>query len=120
MIIRLDKSQLFTTDPRDRFAREYGLPQSVFDEIWRRRKDLEYSLSELSEYIKIKHHMDITPMSLHRWIWKNSVFNRAQVAIMRGALAVQSDFFNEFEDQVVNELLKGLKSGVTKEPKSLA
>ncbi len=38
MLIDLSKSKLFTSDPGVRFAREYGIPEEAWKELWRRYK----------------------------------------------------------------------------------
>lgn len=119
MIIHLDKSKLFTVDPSIRFANEYGVSVKTWPEIWRRYKLLEYTVSELREYIHIYCGKKIQEKSICRWIFRQEVYLIAYQILKKGAITVSSEIFNKYEAEVIKELLKHMKNGDSKTAKSL-
>jgi len=119
MIIHLTKSELFTELPENRFSKEYLVAPQVWTEIWRRYALMEYSPKELCEYFQIKTGKKIAIKSMKRWIWRTEVYCRANHLMKSGVRVVVSEFFGEFEEPLMRELLKNLKSSVQKKPKIL-
>lgn len=119
MIIHLTKSELFTEPPEDRFAREYDLPPQVWTELWRRYMLLEYTYDELQEYFELKTKKKIGSKALRRWIWRTQVYCRANHVMRAGVEVVVSNFFGEYEERLIRELLKNVKNSVQAKPKIL-
>lgn len=109
MILNLKKSTLFTQDPSTRFAREHGV--DVWEEIKRRRVVLDYTDQDLCDYFHIKTGKALHPKALKRWIWRDAIYKKAQIAIAMGAECVVSDYFGENEMEVIRELTKNISSG---------
>jgi hypothetical protein len=111
MIIRLSQSALFTEDPSTRFAKEYGVDESVWSEMWRRKLALEYTDEDLCDYLHIKMGRRPSIKTIQRWAWRVEVYNRARIALEKGAECVVSDFFEDNEMEVIRELTKHVKDG---------
>lgn len=119
MIINLKQSKLFTIDPDKRFAREYGLPEGLWNLIYRRHKILEYSIDELCELYQIKTGKKTTHLVISRWVWRSDVYNKASKALESGACTVVSSYFGDLEWSIIKELTKNLQSSVKKDTKAL-
>ena len=113
MIIRLDKSKLFTEDPALRFAKAYDLDGQIWRELWRRYKLLEYTVPELCEYTLIKTGKVIHKKAMYRWIARGEIYVRAIPAIKRGATTVSTSFFEPYEEEVIREITKNMKGGLS-------
>lgn len=119
MIFHLTKSNLFTQEPDNRFAREYGLPRGLWTLLWQRYKLMEYSIPELCELLDIKAHRKLSPKTLGRWIWRSEVYSIAHPLMLKGAQLVNSEVFREYEMELCKEILKNYKSSVHKKSKIL-
>ena len=119
MIIYLRKSSLFTIDPDERFAREYKVPTGLLREIWKLYKIRDYTIQEICEFYEMKTKKPISQKSMIRWMWRTEVYGMAVPAIKRGAHAVRSDYFKQYEWNVIRELTKNLKSSVRQNTKTL-
>lgn len=111
MIISIRKSKLFTHDPAMRFAREHGLPKDAWHEVWRRYKLLEYSNGDLRDYLFVKYARSLSYNGMNRWIARGHVHAITSPLIDKGVVHVNSSIFREYEDFVMNELVKPLKNG---------
>lgn len=120
MLINLTKSKLFTLSPEVRFSKEYGLQPEVWRELWKRHSFHEYNLRDLCDYFELKTNgRKTSPQSMQRWLWRTYVYMKAQGVMKEGVEMVQSEFFGNFEVDVIRELLKNVKSSVRQEPKIL-
>lgn len=126
MIIHLNKSRLFTTDPDVRFSQENGVPLGVWNEMWRRYKILEYTPNELCEYFHIRVGKKPTNRQIKRWIWRAEVYSLVlSVSVDErgrptGASTVLSSFFGDYEEEVIREVTKHMRSGGKKSTRILA
>lgn len=119
MIINIKKSKLFTCDPSIRFANEYRLPREVWPEIWRRYKLLEYSNGDIRDYLFVKHARNLSFNSMKRWIHRGEVYMIAKPLLDQGVINVNSVIFKDYEEYVMNELVKPLKNGATTKAESI-
>lgn len=119
MIINLKKSKIFTLDPSIRFAKEYGLSKEVWGEIWRRYKLLEYSNGDIRDYIFLKYARNLNFTSMRRWIQRGEVYMVAKPLLDKGIVHVNSVIFKDYEEYVMNELVKPLKNGATSKAESI-
>lgn len=119
MIITIRKSQLFITDPAIRFAKEYAVPQEAWNEMWRRYKLLGYSPSDMRDYIFIKYARNLTSDAINRWIKRGEVYTIAKPLIKMGVIHVNSAIFKDYEEYVMNEMVKPLKGGAKRKPESV-
>jgi len=119
MIIDLTKSKIFTLDPSTRFAKEYGLPKEVWAEVWRRYKLLEYSNGDIRDYLFVKYARNLAFNSMKRWIYRGEVYMIAKPLITKGVVHVNSVIFGDYEEYVMNELVKPLKNGATSKSESI-
>ncbi len=119
MIISIRKSDIFTKDPAVRFAREYAVPKDVWNELWRKYKLLDYSKADLRDFLFIKHARNLHPTTINRWITRGEVYMIAQPLIKKGVQNVNTEIFREYEEFLINELVKSLKYGATNKPESV-
>lgn len=120
MIIKIQESKVFTVNPAKRFADVYKISGDIYDELWRRYRMLEYSIPELCELFYIKVGRPINKMSMDRWMFRGRIYTRAQEAIKKGALGVDSSFFGDLEERLVNELFDHVRDGFTSSIRVLA
>jgi hypothetical protein len=116
MIIHLPASDLFTVEPAKRFAKEYGVPETVWIQIWLKHKVYDFEFHELHDYALFKCGKPISKKSLNRWIKRTEVYSRA---IESGAVTVVSSFFGDLEDFVLKELLKQMRFSGSKNSRSI-
>ncbi|HNC32099.1 MAG TPA: hypothetical protein PKX08_18945 [Cyclobacteriaceae bacterium] len=109
MIIKINESKLFTVDPAIRFAIQYGVPQTLWKELWRRYKLLDYSIPELCEVYHIKVGKQIKRRKMDEWIFRGEVYMKTHDKIKMGVQAVNSSFFGELEQRVLNEVFRHTK-----------
>lgn len=119
MIIDISKSKLFTLEPSTRFSKEYGLPKDAWAEIWRRYKMLEYSNGDLRDYLFLKYARNISYPAMGRWITRGEVYIISKPLLAKGVIHVNSSIFGNYEEYVMNELVKPLKNGATKKAESI-
>lgn len=119
MIIHIQKSALFTTDPDIRFSKEHNLPRGVWTELWRRHKILGYDMKDLCDLYEIRTGRKTKNYAMQRWIWRSEVYALTKDLIKDGVQVVNSYYFKEHEEEVIKELLKNLKSSVKKMPKTI-
>ena len=103
MIINIKKSILFK-DPTIRFLNEYG--NNLWQEMWRRHKQLNYTPRDMADYYHIKTGDRIKTQTIKRWIWRNKIYNKVEPVAKKGVECVNSAFFDEDEEKVLKELLK--------------
>lgn len=119
MIINITKSKIFTVDPSIRFSKEYGLSRDVWAEVWRRYKFLDYSNGDIRDYLFIKYARNLNFMSMKRWIQRGEVYMISNPLIQKGVIHVQSRIFGDYEEYVMNELIKPLKNGATNKAETI-
>lgn len=119
MIIDITKSNLFTKEPSLRFSKEYGLPKDVWKEVWRRYKLLDYSNGDLRDYLFLKYARNISWDSMRRWICRGEVYMVSHPLVEKGVIHVNSKIFGNYEEYVMNELVKPLKTGARKKSESI-
>lgn len=119
MIIDITKSKIFTIEPSMRFSKEYGLPKDVWPEIWRRYKLLEYSNGDLRDFLFLKYARNLNYMSMKRWLCRGEIFMITNPLIKKGVIHVNSQIFGDYEEYVMNELIKPLKNGATNKAESI-
>ena len=119
MIIDIRNSQIFTIDPSIRFSKEYGLPLTAWVEVWRRYKLLDYSNGDLRDYLFIKYARNLNYMTMKRWIQRGEVYSITCPLLKEGVIHVNSQIFKDYEEYVMNELVKPLKNGATNKAKAI-
>ncbi len=119
MVIDITKSRIFTTDPSIRFSKEYGLPKEVWNEVWRRYKFLDYSNGDVRDYLFIKYARNLNFMSMKRWIARGEVYIISKPLIEKGVIHVNSRIFGDYEEYVMNELVRPLKDGANTKAESI-
>lgn len=119
MIISIRKSKIFTTDPAVRFAKEYGLQKNVWNEVWRRYKLLNYSNGDIRDYLFLKYARNLSFNSMNRWITRGEVYVIVKPLIEMGVVHVNTVIFKEYEEYVMNELVRPLKNGAIKKSESI-
>ena len=111
MIIRIT-SKLFTTDPDSRFAIEQNLPRGLWNDLWRRYKFLGYTPGELKEFYHLKAGKETNINTINRWIFRTEIYHKVQPAVKKGAQAINTEVFGEFEEKLIQELTKQYRNGV--------
>ncbi len=111
MIIHLTKSKLFTVDPAIRFAKEYRVEPKLWNELWKRYGLLEYDYDGLCGYFTHKTGRRANARSLKRWIIRTEIYCKAQHIMGMGVRVVDSSYFGKFEDDLLDELTKGMRFG---------
>lgn len=106
-------------EPARRFAKEFDVSEDVWRQCWVKYKVLELTIPELCEYIHIKTGRKPSHISISRWVTRTEIYAISREAIKKGAETVVSSFFREYEEQVINELLKNIKTSVSKESRSI-
>lgn len=119
MIINITKSKIFKLDPSIRFSKEYGLPKEVWAEVWRRYKLLDYSNGDIRDFLFVKYARNLNFMSMKRWIQRGEVYIISRPLIKEGVVHVNSRIFGDYEEYVINELVKPLKNGAIKKAESI-
>lgn len=119
MIIYITKSRLFTEDPASRFAREHGVDPRIWQEMWKRHRLLEYSLKDLADYFQIKTGRKANSRSIQRWLDRSYIYEIAHTKSLLGAQALTTEAFGEYAPIVVEEITKHLKTGGTKDNRSI-
>lgn len=119
MIINLSKSKLFTVEPAKRFAREFGCDERVWIDCWLKYKLLDLRTNELGDYIHIKTGKKLENFTVRRWIIRTEIYSQAREAFKKGATNVTSQFFGKWEEYVMDELLRNIKSSVRHTPKAI-
>jgi hypothetical protein len=120
MIIKICESDLFTKDPAIRFAEQYQVSSEIYKELWRRHKLLDYTVPELCEVYYIKIGKPIKRRKMEEWMFRGEVYMKTYDVMKRGVEAVNSEFFGDLEQRVVNEILRHIKYDNTKDTRSLA
>lgn len=120
MILKLRESKLFTEDPALRFADAYHVTENIYRELWRRHRDLEYSISELCEFFYIRVGMPIKKKKMDEWMFMGRVYMKVERIMEKGALSVDSSFFGELEERLLNKLSRHMRQGVTFSMRTLA
>jgi hypothetical protein len=110
MILNIRKSNIFKTNPAERFAKEYQLPFEAWNEVWRRYKLLEYSHKDIKDYLFIKYARNLNPKSIDRWILRTEVYGIASPLIEKGVEHVNSEIFKQYEQQLMDYLFQTMKS----------
>lgn len=119
MILDITKSKIFKLDPSIRFSKEYGLPKGVWEEIWRRYKMLDYSNGDLRDYLFLKYARNVSHPAMSRWIYRGEIYLITNPLIKQGIIHVNSRIFGEYEEYVMNELVKPLKNGAIGKAESI-
>lgn len=109
MIIYLEKSKLFTVHPAVRFALIYKCHQNVWKEVWRRHKQNQYDLDGLCGYLYYKTDVKLDKDLMRRWMWRQEIYDRAHAVSKLGVRVVQSEFFAEYEEDVIDELTRSMR-----------
>lgn len=120
MIINLSKSKLFTTHPAQRFADEYKVSEKIWNEIWKRHAVLDYSPKELCEFYYIKVGTPIDRQSMSKWLFRSRIYSMTRDVMKEGVKSVNSSFFGEMEEKVINEITRHLRNGETKDSHIMA
>jgi len=114
MIIKVN-TKLFTIEPDVRFSREQNVPRGFWLDLWRRHKMLEYTVTELCEYFKLKTGRPASWSTIDRWILKTEMFNKVNPFVKKGVTSVNTEIFGDLEQKVINELTRQFREyGTTK------
>jgi hypothetical protein len=119
MILNITKSKIFKVDPSIRFSKEYGLPNDVWAEVWRRYKLLGYSNGDLRDYLFLKYARNISFDAMRRWIYRGELYMISKPLLKEGVKCVNSHIFGDWEEYVMNELTKPLKNGAINKAESI-
>lgn len=119
MLIDLTKSTIFTKDPGIRFAKEHALDKSVWPEVWRRYKLLDYSNGDLRDYLFVKHGRNLAFNTMTRWLLCGEIYMRAKPFLDKGVTTVNTVIFRDLEQQVIDELTKQVRWGRSVKPKTI-
>lgn len=119
MILDITQSKLFKVSPDVRFSKEYAVPLGTWIEVWRRYKLLGYLPKDIKDYMFIKYARNLSYNTIDRWIVCNEIYDIASPLIKKGVVHVNSDIFRDWEQNVMNELVKTLKSGSTSSSRSI-
>jgi hypothetical protein len=119
MIINLTKSKMFTVDPSKRFAKEFNVDEKVWTECWFKYKLYGFSQNDLRDYVEYKTGRKPSVLSINRWVVRTEIYSIARKAFKMNARIVQSYFFEEYEKEVLDELLKNMKSSATKSSRTI-
>lgn len=111
MILDLTKSKLFSIDPDLRFCKEYAVPIGTWTECWRRYKLMGYSAGDIKDFVFIKRMRSLSYTTIDRWIFRTEIYSIVNPHLKKGVKHVNSDIFKEYEQEVINELVKKLKTG---------
>jgi len=108
MMIKLHASKMFTIDTAVRFADEYGVKPTMWNEIWKRHLS-GYDDESLAGYFIYKTNKRIDAKSIRRWLTRTEIYCRANHVMLMGVRVVQSEYFAEFEPFVLKEILKNMR-----------
>lgn len=114
MLIKLEASKMFTEDTAQRFARQYGVKQKVWNEIWKRYL-AGYDCEALAGYFIYKTGKQITAESVKNWLVKTEIYCRANHIMLMGVRVVQSEYFAQYEPFLIEEILRNMKSSSTQD-----
>lgn len=120
MLIKIKSSKLFTTNPARRFAKEHGVPEVIWLEIWKRYKLLDYTIADLAEYYHFKAGKPIKRDYIKRWIFLGEIYALSKPARDMGAEVINTEMFGDLEEKVIREVTRHLKYGQTKDSRILA
>ena len=115
MLIKIKHSQLFSTDPCKRFSKEYNVPETMWIELWKRHKLLDYTISDLVDYFNIKTGRRIKRRNVERWLFLGEIYVVTKPARDKGAEVISTEIFGVLEGRVIEEITRHLKSGSTKD-----
>lgn len=133
MIIKLLESKLFTVDPAVRFAREYSVSPKIWNEIWKRyclkplldgvsfqeNDSEEFLISSICGYFTNKTGRKANTRSMKRWIVRTEIYCRAQHIIKMGVRVVDSSYFADFEDDLLEELTRSIRFNGKKDSRTI-
>jgi len=119
MILDITHSKLFNIDPDKRFAKEYSVPEGTWIEIWRRYKLLDYSHTDIKDYLFIKFARNLSYPAIQRWVIRTEIYGIANPLVKKGVVHVNSEIFREWEQNVMDELFKMIKSGASTTSKTI-
>jgi hypothetical protein len=120
MIVLIQNSQLFTRNPADRFAEEYGTTPDTWDEIWKRHKLMGYTPKELKEYFILKVGKRPNKNAIRKWILRTEIYSKTQPLIRSGVRAVRSEYFGDLEKHVIWEITKNMRFSGDKTSRNMA
>jgi hypothetical protein len=119
MLIYLNKSKLFTEDPAIRFSRERNLSPDVWNALWKRHTLLGYPTQGLCEYFELKTGTKMLEKIMERWMIRGEVYYKARPLMAKWLEVVTTEFFDEFETDIIEELTRNLRYGNAKSSKSI-
>lgn len=117
MIIDISQSQLFYGDPDERFAKEFNVDKGIWTELWKRHALMGYTQAEMIEYFHLLTGRKPSFDSIGRWILRTKIYSISSPILKKGAIHVNTEIFGEYEDFVIKEVTKHLKSGASKSSK---
>lgn len=118
MILKLHDSKMFTVDTARRFAKEYNVKQSLWNEIFK-RSNMGYDSECLAGFFIYRTGKKISAKTIRKWLLKTEVYCRANHVMRMGVRVVQSEYFGVYEDFVLEEVLRNMKFRGTKESRTL-
>lgn len=119
MLIYLTKSKLFTEDPAIRFIEERKTDKDIWNELWKRYKLLEYTDKDLCEYLEFKTGHKMLEKIMHRWMVRGEIYQRARPFIKQGVETVTTEFFEDYEQELIDELTRNLKYGTSETSRTI-
>ena len=119
MILDITKSNIFKVDPDIRFAEEWQVPKGTWLEVWRRYKLLGYSQSDIKDYLFVKYARNLEYSTIGRWIVRTEIYGITEPLIKKGVIHADSTIFREWEEDVMKEIVKSIRSGDSSHSKSI-
>ncbi len=120
MLIRINNSRLFDTNPAKRFADQYSVDEKIWLELWKRYKLLDYTIEDLSDYFHIKTGKAIKRRYIKRWVFLGEIYILAKPAREMGAEVINTELFGKLEARVIEEITRHLRSGSTQDSRIVA
>lgn len=114
MLIKLYESRMFTVDTATRFADQYQVSSKMWNEIWKRHLS-GYDDESLAGYFIYKTHKQISAKAIRRWLIKTEIYCRANHIMLMGVRVVQSEYFGDYEQAVLDEVLKNMRFSGSKD-----
>lgn len=105
MLISLNR-RLFKEDPVYRFSRSFKCHPDIWRNVWRKHKILDYTEDEAYEYLVFILRINIRKERFKRWVKRTEAYNKAQLALNKGAKEVTKDYFGNIQEFVIREIQK--------------
>lgn len=105
---------MFTVDTAVRFSQQYKVDKTLWNEIWKRALAGvdEYSLAG---YFMYKTNRKIKAKVIREWLRRTEIYCRANHVMLMGVRVVHSNYFGEYEDYIIKEVIRNMKASRTQD-----